>query len=111
MSKSHFTKKELRYEYDHSPIGKIQAYISRFHNIEKMRAAFEKTDDFAKCETLKNEMETSVSKLTDDFSEVEKEFIAKRNEYNQAINGKLFDTLSEIADKMKQFEKNYAGNK
>lgn len=111
MSKSHFTKKELRYEHDHSQVGKIEAYIRRFHNIKELREAFEKTEGYKTVNTIRDDMEKKVMEESTAFEEVEKKFLEERKAYELRVNDMLFSMLFETEKILKEFEKNYAGNK
>ena len=102
---------EEKYQYNHSPVGKAQNYIRRFHNIVALREAFNLTEDFKKVDAMKVEMEKVVSELTEDFEIVEKKFEEDRIKYEAQVNDKLVATMTEIAEILKQFENNYNGNK
>jgi len=96
-----------RYQYEHSPIGKVQAYIRRFNNIADLRKAFDESDDFKKVDGMKVEMEKYVSDETEKFEVIEAKFREDKIRYEATVNDKLVSTLTEIANILKEFEKNY----
>ena len=99
-----------RYQYEHSPSGKLQAYIRRFHNITELSNAFEQSEDFPKADKLRVDMEADILKQTEMFSEVEKIFVEQRRAYEAQVKAMLLKMLSETVDILKNFEQNY-GNK
>lgn len=96
-----------KYVYERSPIGKIQAYIRRFHNIKELSDAFNLSEDFTKANNLRVEMEKMLMKETDDFSAVELKFLEEKKAHEAKVNDILYTMLSETADILKKFEENY----
>jgi 2-phosphoglycerate kinase len=96
-----------RYEYEHTHAGKLQAYIRRFHNIKELKDAFEQSEHKQTVTVIQNDLEESIKKLTEDFSGIEKTFREEKAKYETAVNDKLVSMLEQVADILKEFEKNY----
>lgn len=96
--------------YNQSDLGRLQAYIRRFHNITELKDAFDKSQDFFAVSALQKVMSDEIERETDLFTEIEKKFIEDKKAYEKKLDTILVEKLTKIADVMKEFEKNY-GNK
>lgn len=96
--------------YNQSDLGKLQAYIRRFHNIRELKKSFDESQDYFTVSALQKIMSDELERETDTFIEIEKKFIEDKKEYEAKMNTILVKELAKIVKVMKEFEKNY-GNK
>lgn len=93
--------------YQHSDMGKLEAFIRRFYNIKELNDALHKSPEKIKINKIRTDAEEWHIKHTDAFIEVENEFRMKQKEFMDRQNAKLNEQMNAEADILRQFEKDF----
>lgn len=93
--------------YERSELGKLEARIRRFLNIEKLANAINNSPEGTKIQKLRQDSQKEFTKLTDDFSKIELKFKEEEKKYNAKLESTLIKYMKQEVDIMNNFEKNF----
>ena len=93
--------------YKHSELGKLEAKVRRFYNIEVLAKAFDKSPQGLEVRRLRKEAEEKYSKLADKQAEIEKKLLEQKKAGEKEIEDELKKYMQKEVDILTKFEINF----